>query len=159
MDTTLKNTERQKIYSLVLSLTTLFIPIKTYASELENSDANTSTSTLTFSVKPQKCIALHRGQVCYQKLEFNWYISSAGNYCLYQTTKEEPLYCWKNSGTGQFTFDFQSNQSESYQIRSLAQSEDLEPLDKQDQVLRVLKVKLATVYKQTKQSYSGWRLF
>jgi hypothetical protein len=105
--------------------------------------------TATLSVKPAKCIALHKGQKCYQRLTFTFESSIIGQYCLYQVPLVKPLHCWDAGEREQPVIEFESDKSEVYQVRRPSEA----------MVLAEVKVRLASVYQQSKKSYSGWRLF
>ncbi len=107
------------------------------------------TGGVLLAVKPKKCIALHKGQTCYQKLKFTWSLPKKGQFCLHQYQVNRPVICWANNDLQAYKVQFESNKSERYQIRHEGSSV----------VLAEVKVRLATVYKQGKKSYSGWRLF
>lgn len=100
-------------------------------------------------VKPNRCIALHKGQVCYQKLKFKWKLSQDDDFCLYQTSKEDPILCWSGSEKSQLEYQFESTTSESFQIRRK---------NTEDSVAEV-KVTLSWVYRTGRKNSSGWRLF
>lgn len=153
----MKIIKRRQIAIHALLLSTL-ITGDVFSAETDN----TNELVFSFNVSPQKCIALHRNQICYQKLKFTWYIDNEGDYCLYQISKPEALVCWHGKGSGELKYEFQSDQSETYQIREETKIEDIvsnKNTEFNTKVLGGIKVKLATVYKQTKQSYSGWRIF
>lgn len=107
------------------------------------------TAGMLLSVKPDKCIALHKGQTCYQKLVFSWRTPIEGEFCLYKVSNKKPLICWTSKGKNKVTVQFESDKSETYQIR----------MPNDETVLTEVSVRLATVYRQSKKSYSGWRLF
>ncbi len=101
------------------------------------------------TVKPTRCIALHKGQVCYQKLKFRWKMLSSEDFCLYQESKDEPLACWSGNERSNFEYKFESSTSESFSIRRK---------DTDDSVAEV-KVTLSWVYRTGRKNSSGWRLF
>ncbi|MGI9295451.1 MAG: DUF3019 domain-containing protein [Pseudomonadales bacterium] len=104
---------------------------------------------IEFGVKPNRCIALHQGQTCYQKLKFHWQTPASGEYCLFQTSEAEPLVCWKGKEKASFMHEFKSDSSIIYQIR----------IKNQTKSLSSVKVKVAWVYRSSRKSASGWRLF
>ncbi len=106
-------------------------------------------SNIVFSVKPDRCIALHQGQVCYQKLKFHWQLPTSGEFCLFQLPQEKPLLCWKAVEQKSFVHEFKSDSSIMYQIRVKNQASSL----------AAVKVKVAWVYRSSRKSTSGWRLF
>jgi len=106
-----------------------------------------------FEVKPDQCISLHQGQVCYQKLTFKWQVAGRGQYCLYQLGALKPLQCWKTSEQQAFTYEFAAANSQTFQLRSSP------PLVGQDNLLVETRVKVSSVYKKGRKSANVWRLF
>ncbi len=104
---------------------------------------------IEFDVKPNRCIALHQGQTCYQKLTFHWQTPASGEYCLFQNSKAEPVTCWAGREKKSFIQAFESDSSIIYQIRIKDQTGNLSTVT----------VKVAWVYRSSRKSASGWRLF
>jgi hypothetical protein len=46
----------------------------------------------SFNIMPSICVVA-KANSCQQKIRFQWRLSHSGKSCLYQTGKEEPLYC------------------------------------------------------------------
>ncbi len=100
-------------------------------------------------VKPERCIALHQGQYCYQTLKFSWVMANPSRYCLYMKSFDEPLACWDGQRLQSFRFEFKSMQDESFFIRD----------ESTNQMVDEVKVDVAWVYKSSKKVSTGWRLF
>ena len=47
-----------------------------------------------FTATPERCIALHKGQTCYQEVLFRWQTPASGEYCLILTDRQHQLTCW-----------------------------------------------------------------
>lgn len=105
--------------------------------------------TTVLKVKPNKCIVLHQGQTCYQRLRFSWVVSEGAPYCLFNKTRGEVLLCWQGSRQKYFKYQFESAKSEIFQIRRQGQNK----------VLAEVKIAVASVYRSKRSSASGWRLF
>ena len=103
-------------------------------------------SETRLSVKPTKCVAMNKGQVCYQKLRFR-FSAPTGDYCLVSKTEAKPLKCWRATGSGQFTYPFQSSTDIDYQL-----------LDVNAQPVASTSVMVAWVYKKSR-TRNRWRLF
>ena len=103
----------------------------------------------TLRVKPKKCIALQKGQVCYQTVKFHWITPNEGDYCLFQEGTEAPLVCWKNKGIPPFTYEFSSSETRTYFIKS----------QQTQKILGQTQITVAWVYKMGNKPRSGWRLF
>lgn len=103
------------------------------------------TDTL-FTVKPNKCVAMNKGQVCYQKLRFQ-FSAPTGNYCLISKTQSVPLKCWRATTDGQFIHPFQSSTDIEYQL-----------VDENSQTIATTSVIVSWVYKKSRKR-NRWRLF
>jgi hypothetical protein len=102
-----------------------------------------------FTVQPDKCIALHQGQVCYQDLEFNWQTPMGAEYCLYEVPKPEAVVCWTGDQQRSHNLEFASATSTLFQIRMMGS----------DVVISEVTVEVAWVYRASRKSFSRWRLF
>jgi len=116
---------------------------------LVSSSASAEGELIALDVKPNRCIALHQGQICYQTLRFQWLTPAIGEYCLYQQAVSEPLLCWSGKKITTVAYEFESDRSLAYQIRRKGE----------ENVLAQAQVKIAWVYKKGRKSASGWRLF
>lgn len=103
----------------------------------------------SLEVNPQRCVALHQGQICYQSANVMWQAPKTGHYCLYISNTLASLQCWKNKQTGSFIHDFQSPNTLTFRLRNMK--------TKQDLVQTQLNV--AWVYGNKKRQRSSWRLF
>ncbi|HMW50002.1 MAG TPA: DUF3019 domain-containing protein, partial [Cellvibrionaceae bacterium] len=75
-------------------------------------------SAATLTAKPNKCIALNRGQACYQTVRFYWHTPAAGDYCLFAEGQPTPLHCWQGAGAPPFQHEFVGQQSQGFFIRT-----------------------------------------
>jgi hypothetical protein len=126
---------------LIVVITLLLVPLAPAV--------RAATAETGFTVQPDKCIALHQGQVCYQDLEFNWQTPASGEYCLYEVPQREAVVCWSGAQQRSHNLEFASATSTLYQIRTMG-SED---------VLSQVTVEVAWVYRANRKSFSRWRLF
>ncbi len=111
--------------------------------------ADLEKDDIEFSVKPNKCVALHQGQTCYQELHFSWRIYLQGEFCLHITSQAEPLVCWESDERTSFEYDFQSHQGADFIIVEKNTSSSLAAVN----------VNTAWVYKSKKRKTGSWRLF
>jgi hypothetical protein len=102
-----------------------------------------------FTVQPERCIALNQGQMCYQKLVFQWQTSAGSRYCLHEDTVATPLLCWNGAERSSHEIEFASDRNLIYRIRQEGQTEFLASVE----------VEVAWVYRSTRKSFSRWRLF
>ena len=113
------------------------------------STAQASEDITTFTAVPDRCISLHKGQVCYQHTTLRWTSATAANYCLFQQGADQPLQCWENATHGESTLDFQSSIPLTYH---LFREGEKAPVASST-------VSVAWVYKTPKRPRGGWRLF
>ncbi len=103
----------------------------------------------SLEITPDRCISLHKGQVCYQQITIHWQSSTKADYCLFQQEISTPLKCWKTSKSGKIKIDFQSTEPLDFDLR---QQDNNTPV-------ATSTVSIHWVYKSTKRQKRGWRLF
>lgn len=101
------------------------------------------------TVKPNRCISLHQGQVCYQQVKLSWRTPVDGQYCLYVEQNEAALTCWQGAAQTEYHYTFEGSESTYFEIRPYGET----------RVLGRVKLQLASVYKTSTRSHSKWRLF
>ncbi|CAM2811049.1 DUF3019 domain-containing protein [Vibrio rarus] len=133
---------------LLMIDTTLVQAQETDAQELTN-PLTTQQHRIAFTATPDQCVALHKGQNCYQSVEFQWYTPANGDYCILQSDNKQRVICWEGDFIQHYDYPFESNKTTKYML-----------INKQTaQLLAEVKVVVTWVYKAPKQSQSGWRLF
>jgi|GEM_PF-1018143 len=105
--------------------------------------------TVQLQAKPNRCVALHQGQVCYQDVVLSWHVDQASEYCLYQQHAEEPLHCWPAVSSGEYRYAFASDSSVRLQLVNT----------KTKAVVAETLVEVAWVYKANTRRQTHWRLF
>lgn len=100
-------------------------------------------------IKPNRCIALHEGQVCYQTLKITWNADAADTYCLYQQENKTPLICWENQLAGKGVYDFEGSATSKF---FLLRKRDAKPVAE-------FTVEVAWVYDAKSHRESHWRIF
>lgn len=100
-------------------------------------------------VKPQTCVSLHQGQLCYVNLQLSWQLVTAGDYCLYQSAQSEPLQCWAQASQGSLSLKLAVVDTVQFYLR---------PKD-QAQVLATSELSVSWVYEKKQKSRLTWRLF
>lgn len=102
-------------------------------------------------LQPDRCVALHQGQVCYQEVRISWQLEQAGDYCLHVSVQATPLKCWQQQKgePGSLLYDVQSDKNIRFYIK---------PSDASRIVLQQT-FKIAWVYSKSQKQYSTWRLF
>jgi len=105
--------------------------------------------TAQLQLKPNRCVALHQGQVCYQNVQLSWSANQLGNYCLYQQYSEAPVYCWQSVAAGQYHYEFASDASVQLRLVNMQTSN----------TVATATVEVAWVYKANTRRKTHWRLF
>lgn len=131
------------MYKLYLWLALLLMIEPAKASEQEQS--------IVFTATPDQCVALHKGQTCYQDVVFQWQTPEVGRFCLVFSESQQQLVCWDGRTIQQFQYSFESDSSAAF---SLIHSDS-----NNIRAIAEVKVVVTWVYKAPKQSPSGWRLF
>jgi hypothetical protein len=109
--------------------------------------ASVDANEPVLSITPDKCVALRKGQTCYQTLNVNFIASENGDYCLRISNQTTPLQCW------------QGVSSLNYQYRLASKSDvEFEIIDEQQSIVASSSVTIAWVYKKSR-ARSRWRLF
>ena len=99
--------------------------------------------------KPNRCVALHQGQVCYQNIVLSWYVGQPGDFCLYQQQAEQPLHCWQAVSSGEYLYAFASESPVQLQLVNTQNKT----------VVAETLVEVAWVYKTNTRRKTHWRLF
>lgn len=100
-------------------------------------------------LKPNRCVALHQGQVCYQNIQLSWTAPQAGHYCLYQQSTDAPVFCWQGVAEGQHHYEFASATSVQLQLVNLPTKTPV----------ATATIEVAWVYKANTRRKTHWRLF
>ncbi len=98
------------------------------------------------TITPEKCVALRKGQVCYQKLRLRFSVSDKGNYCLFAGGQSRPLKCFNDVDKGELIYQFASEQAMLFNLQS------------ESTTIASGQVTVAWVYQKTRKRYR-WRLF
>jgi len=114
-----------------------------------NENAKLDSTVNHINVVPKRCVALRKGQVCYQKVSFQWKTESPDDYCLFSAESKQPLHCWQQQSTGKFTLDFQSTETIIYNLRQTTSNANVAETE----------VTATWVYSNKKRKRSSWRLF
>lgn len=126
---------------------TIIVGAFVFAATLQ--EAIAEPAPVELHVKPQRCISLHRGQTCYQKLTFRWSTPSTGEYCLHNERSGRVMACWRGSEKISYEYELQAAQTTRFTIKESGQGE----------VLANVSVQVASVYRSPERSSSRWRLF
>ncbi|MBX2881961.1 MAG: DUF3019 domain-containing protein [Granulosicoccus sp.] len=109
--------------------------------------------TVELSARPAKCIALRKGQICYQTITLRWQAELPGDYCLRVDDEIVPIKCWTDSNQGVTRFEFASKKNARFHLNANTDDEGIAiPLISTDVVV-------AWVYKSRRAGRPRWRLF
>ena len=105
---------------------------------------------ITLNVKPHKCVALHQGQVCYQKIAVNWHSEdpqkSHEKYCLHIKGNPKAEFC--SGSSSNYIYHFAEKSDAIFELK-----------DSDGNVVVSRNVQVVSVYKGSRRSTTGWRLF
>ena len=107
-----------------------------------------SEQDVSFRVTPTTCIALHKGQQCFQQLTLSWRTPVGFRLCLFGDSSGQPLHCSSTEVT-EIQYQYRSQSAESFVLRE----------GESGPVVSTVSVTTAWVYRTGKRSSSGWRLF
>ena len=105
--------------------------------------------SIKLNVRPITCVALHKGQTCHKNLKFSWSPLPAGRYCLHSSDNVKPVRCWQHNADISLTAAYKSAKKVRYELRR----------ENSDIPLAHAVVKTSWVYRTSRRSSSGWRLF
>lgn len=100
-------------------------------------------------LRPQRCVALHQGQQCYQSLRITWQSMQLRDLCLFVDEVEQPLVCWQAAAQGEFRYEFEGDRSLTFRLQD------------EDSTAPVAEAELevAWVYSRNTRRKSHWRIF
>ncbi|HEY7774584.1 MAG TPA: DUF3019 domain-containing protein [Marinagarivorans sp.] len=99
-------------------------------------------------IKPQKCVSLHEGQICYQQVTFQWLSAKEQPLCLYLVGSSKPMTCATTSERISFTLDFKASNEQTFELRSSG-----------GDIVSTATIEVVSVYKGKRRATTGWRLF
>lgn len=123
-----------------MKLTIVLVMAMVFSTEIAAQEA-------VLEVNPKKCIALRKGQVCYQTVKIQFDNPSNSDFCLVMNELPEPLQCWSDSRKAEYSYRIASDSDVEFRM-----------IDRQEQTIATARVSIAWVYKQTRKRYR-WRLF
>jgi hypothetical protein len=117
-------------------------------SDFEGSDKFDNPTSYALEVKPESCVALHKGQRCFIRVTLSWTSPGLGEYCIFEDPGSKALHC-SSSATGQLVVNYASASSIVYQLRE----------SEADQPVAFARVSTSWVYRTGRRSSSSWRIF
>lgn len=75
-----------------------------------------SHNNITFTAQPTICVTLTQGRTCYATVTLEWNAEKKGNFCILQKVSTKQLKCWKHTKNKILSFEFESNESITYQL-------------------------------------------
>jgi len=113
----------------------------------KNSVAQQPQLDVLFQVKPVMCVALNQGRTCFAQITIQWSAAINDNFCIVQKQSKQEIKCWKNSKGSSISFEFESNESLTYQL-----------VNTKDESLAETTVDVSWVHKKSPRK-RRWRLF
>lgn len=110
--------------------------------------AKVNAISASLLLTPARCVALHQGQMCYQRVQISWSSSKTGNYCVYQQEREKALHCWQQQSEATLEIEFAADRSSLVQLKN-----------DQQQVVAEATFEVAWVYNANTRRKTHWRLF
>ena len=95
-----------------IALTTFLFSNITFAQEIKQNH-------VLLQMKPQMCVALTQGRTCYAQVTIEWSASYTGNFCIAKQNTDgipQKIQCWTQSKGDSVSFEFESNESLTYQL-------------------------------------------
>lgn len=99
------------------------------------------------TVTPDKCVALRKGQTCYQTIRIKLTTSNMGDYCIRIAEQATKLQCWNGITSAEYRYEL-----------AASRAIDFEVIDTNQSAVASARVTISWVYKQSR-SRSRWRLF
>jgi len=100
-------------------------------------------------LKPKRCVALHKGQTCYQTVNVSLNAHTDRDYCLYTWHEKEPLHCWQGQDEQAVHYDFASSKALVFYVKDQAEND----------IVASSLFEVVWVYRSKKTNNSSWRLF
>ncbi len=104
-------------------------------------------SGLEFNAKPNRCVALRKGQTCYQRVLLRFKAPETGNYCLLVEDRAEPVHCWSNVTFGRYRYEVESSKNVKFYLHN------------SEGRVAETDVSIAWVYKNRSSRRTSWRIF
>ena len=119
----------------------------------------THAQTPELTVKPDKCVSLRKGQVCYQRINISWDTDKSGHYCILASDQKSPVKCWDNSSAGKLSYSLESTESIKFDLIDKSKADNNNKLLTLDQLIATATVTIAWVYNTKSRNRTTWRLF
>jgi hypothetical protein len=122
--------------------------------------ANVNTvQSVKLSVSPKQCVAMQKGQRCYLQVNVAFQANTVDDYCLYLSTQQTALQCWKKASKGQLSYAFNSKVDMEFVVKApLTEKKERQTLGLMEPLAKA-KVKMAWVHEKKGKPRMSWRLF
>lgn len=98
---------------------------------------------------PNQCVALNRGQKCYQQVTLVWETIMIGDYCIYSKPHTNALRSWHGQNEGEMDLTVETAENIEFSLQKLTPAITLASTT----------MRVAWVYRQKRQQIASWRLF
>lgn len=113
-----------------------------------------TADTIQFSIIPNKCISLRKGQTCFQRVVLRWQSTNQSErpdlMCLWRDGDPDALKCWQGQATGEFRYNLAEKKTTGFYLVAGEQ---------QLPVVARAEVKITWVYSNRSSGRTRWRLF
>jgi len=99
------------------------------------------------TVTPSKCVALRKGNTCYQSIVVRFAAEKDSDICLIRDGVAEPLACWEKVASIEYSYKLATDSSVMFHM-----------VDAQQLTIASALVNVAWVYKKSRKR-NRWRLF
>lgn len=133
----------------ILLLALLFVfSYKPIIAKAVNHEKNTNVKTITFTAQPAQCVTLRQGRDCFANIRLKWQTPLKQNICLFQEDQQQKIKCWESHDHANIVIEFESNESISYQLRTLSDNK----------IIAQTHIKVSWLHKSSTRK-RRWRLF
>lgn len=137
---------------LLISVAALIFSSKAWALQNPANQVLDAKESITMTLSPQQCVALHEGQQCFAEISISWASPIAKNYCLYSSQSAKPITCWNNSDQGAVEYNLETSKNVQFIMMQVLTNQP-------NKLVAESELQVSWVYKKKQKSRLSWRLF
>lgn len=100
-------------------------------------------------LRPTQCVALHKGQTCFQKIQLTLHNKQQQRLCVFRSEAKEPLLCAEPAELKQLSITFEGKESLPFYVIEQAQQT----------IVASTLFEVSWVYRSSRKNSTDWRLF
>lgn len=104
--------------------------------------------SVLFTAQPEQCVTLRQGRDCFASIQLQWQTPTEQTVCLFREKELTKIKCWQKSDHGEVAIEFESNESITYQLRTV----------NDDKLIAQTQIKVSWLHKSSARK-RRWRLF